>query len=151
MLIYPCSLLFLLIFTLRFFYWAAFAWPSNRRKANNFLVICPWHDIMEAGPNLLVSFKSVRKTDRLSDKRVRIPFLKWLAGGLRHFNDVTEWGTPWLRANVRRTGRGEASPVRNFLKWPGREPWNERKGLRTLWDCLRNLFGRYNVHSFERC
>ena len=48
------------------------------------------------------------------------------------FQGVTKWGTPWPRAKSRGTGRGEASPVRNALKWPGREPWNRRKDVMTF-------------------
>ena len=35
-----------------------------------------------------------------------------LAGGLRHLNDVTEWGIPWLRAKQGEQGGGRLACLR---------------------------------------
>jgi len=38
-------------------------------------------------------------------------FCRVTGGRPSSFQEVTQWGIPWLRANARGTGRGEASPV----------------------------------------
>ena len=75
---------------------------------------------------LLVTFKSVcmvTNEEKISPQNRQFireegtdTFTEVTGGRPSSFQEVTEWGTPWLRAKSRRTGRGQASPVRNFLK-----------------------------------
>jgi len=93
-------------------------------------------------------------TGKAVDHRRRPWRVFWVTGGRPSlFQKVTEWGTPWpgphfkestwweqqralhrlyncssaATGEDREQRRGLASPVRNALKWPGREPWNRKK------------------------